>query len=74
MAEEIVRELRHPSARLRVLLARREDGRFTYREQEWLAAEYEWEPPTVDAGVYDSIDTAEAEARQRVGWLRALFH
>jgi len=34
----------------------------------------EWGPMSIDAGVYDSVDTAEAEARQRVAWLKDLFH
>ena len=72
MAEEIVREILKPDGTLRVIIVRRADGRFTYRQQEW--GEGDWGPATIDAGVYDSIDTAEAEARQREPWLRALFH
>jgi len=33
-----------------------------------------WEPPGPDCGIYDSADIAETEARQRVPWLRHLFH
>jgi len=29
-----------------------------------------WGPPGPDCGIYDSADTAETEARQRVPWLR----
>ena len=72
MAEEIVREIRNPSGDLRVVIVRREDGRFTYRRQEREGAA--WGPETIDAGVYDSADTAESEARQREAWLRDLFH
>jgi len=28
-----------------------------------------WGPPGPDCGIYDSADTAESEARQRVPWL-----
>ena len=72
MAEEIHREITDPAGTARVLVIRRVDGRFTYRRQE---QELDgWSRATIDAGVYDSADTAEMEARQRVPWLRALFH
>jgi len=35
--------------------------------------EMAWGPPGPDCGIYDSADTAENEARQRVPWLRQLF-
>lgn len=72
MTEEIVREINDPSGFRRILLIRRTDGRFTYRRQE--RGELGWGPMTIDAGVYDSADTAEAEARQRESWLKDLFH
>lgn len=72
MTEAIVRALLHPAGAERVLIVRRFDGRFTYRRQERAGAE--WGPATIDAGVYDSADTAETEARQRVVWLKEFFH
>jgi hypothetical protein len=33
-----------------------------------------WGPPGPDCGIYDTADTAEDEARQRVPWLRQLFN
>jgi hypothetical protein len=63
MAEQIMREILHPSGSLRMIIVRRSDGRFTYRRQE--KAGENWGPATIDAGVYDSVDTAETEARQR---------
>lgn len=72
MAEEIVREILHPSGAWRVLLVRREDGRFTYRSQE--RDGMDWGPMSLDKGVYDSADTAETEARQRESRLKDLFH
>src|SRR5262249_11487028 len=33
-----------------------------------------WGPPGPDCGIYDSADTAETEARQRVPWLRQQFN
>lgn len=72
MAEEIVRTLNHPKETKRVIIVRREDGRFTYRWQERRGND--WGAASIDAGVYDSADTAEAEARQRERWLKDLFH
>lgn len=72
MTEEIVREIPHPAGISRVVVVRRADGRFTYRMQDRIGDE--WGPATIDAGVYDGADTAETEARQRVAWLRELFH
>ena len=72
MAEQIMHEILSPSGRVRVVIIRREDGRFTYRRLERVGEE--WGPATIDAGVYDSPGTAEAEARQREPWLRELFH
>jgi len=72
MAEEIIREIIGPSGNMRVIITRREDDRYSYRCQQSDAAG--WSSPTIDAGIYDSADTAEMEARQRVPWLRALFH
>jgi hypothetical protein len=72
MDEEIVREIPGPSGTRRVLVIRRADGRFTYRWQERNGLD--WGPMSIDAGVYDCADTAEAEARQREGWLKDLFH
>jgi hypothetical protein len=72
VAEEIVREIAHPSGNRRVLLIRRPDGRFTYRSQEREGAD--WAPMSLDMGIYDSADTAEMEARQREAWLKSLFH
>jgi hypothetical protein len=33
----------------------------------------EWDAPGPDCGIYNSPDTAEMEARQRVPWLRQQF-
>ena len=72
MTGHIVREIPHPNRTIRVIIVRRADGKFTYRRQEKNGLD--WGPATVDAGVYDSADTAEIEARQRVSWLKARFH
>lgn len=72
MAEEIVQVIDHPLGGKRVIIVRRSDGFFTYRWQERCGGD--WGPASIDAGVYDSAETAEIEARQRQGWLKDLFH
>ena len=72
MAEVFIREILDPDRMHRVIIVQREDGRFTYRRQD--KVEGEWEPATIDAGIYDSADSAETEARLREPWLRSLFH
>lgn len=66
-----------PDGRERILILQRADGRFTYCKQSRAtdpAAEDSWDRPGPDLGIYDSLLTAETEARQRVGWLKAQFH
>ncbi len=72
MHEEIVQIIPDAAGSARVLIIKRVDGRFTYRWQKRLGSD--WGPSSIDAGVYDSPDTAEAEARQRLPWLKRLFH
>lgn len=72
MPEAVVKEIVDPAGQARVLIIRREDGRYTYRRQD--RDGLDWGPQTIDAGVYDSPETAETEARQREAWLRRMFH
>jgi hypothetical protein len=72
MSDIIVAEFLHPEGTTKVLIVRRADGRFTFRQQH--RDGLDWGPQTIDAGVYDSSITAETEARQRIEWMRALFH
>lgn len=72
MSEDTIKEIPDASGNKRVVIIRRSDGRFTYRRQE--KSDDGWSLPTIDAGVYDSAETAEMEARQRISWLRDLFH
>ncbi len=72
MTEKILREIVNPTGTEKVLIVQRSDDRFTYKRQFHDGSG--WSLPTIDAGIYDSPDTAETEARQRIGWLRALFH
>jgi hypothetical protein len=65
--------LESPDGTERVLIMQRPDGAFTYRRQ-WRFEEGRWSSPGPDCGIYDSIDTAEREARQRIPWLKAQFH
>jgi len=70
MTERIVNILAGPDSGHRVLIVRRTDGRFSYRQQ-WLADTEDrtrWGPPGPFAGIYDSAQTAELEAFARVKW------
>ncbi len=55
----------------RVLIVRRADGLVTYRLQSSDLSSGSWGPQGPDAGLYDTIQMAEAEARARVWWLAA---
>jgi hypothetical protein len=55
-----------------VLIVRRADGAYAYR-REW-HGEGGWGESALDLGIYDSADTAEAEARTRTSWLAPAFH
>lgn len=72
VSEEIVAEFVHPEGTMKVLIIRRDDGRFTYRRKH--RDGLDWGRQTIDAGVYDSPLTAETEARQRIDWMKALNH
>lgn len=71
MAEIVLQTLTNETADERVLIVRRADGVYTYR-REWYGADG-WSG-ALDLGLYDSADTAEAEARMRIDWLVPAFH
>lgn len=66
MNETIVKTLER--GRHRVQILRLEKGGFIYRMQS--ANDEGWGALGPICGYYDSIETAEAEARERVWWLR----
>lgn len=73
--------LEHPDGSERVVILRRADGIYSYgmqwRSQSPLTVDAnhgDWGPIGPDCGLYDSADTAETEARQRIAWLKAQFH
>ena len=69
--DTIVGTLIRPDRLERVLVVRRADGLMTYRRQ-WIdQASGQWSSPGPDCGLYDSVETAEAEARAKVWWLAA---
>lgn len=70
-----IKILEHRDAQQRIVIVRREDGLYTYRHQ-WAAPDSvsSWGAMGPDCGVYDSSDTAEAEAMQRTDWLKENFH
>ena len=71
MTEVVLETLTNETGDERVLIVRRADGVFTYRRG-W-HGEGGWSNG-LDSGLYDSADTAEAEARRRFGWLVPAFH
>jgi hypothetical protein len=54
----------------RVIVIEREDGLFTYKKQ-FADQDGVLGNPGPEAGIYDSQETAIAEAQQRVWWLKA---
>ncbi len=72
MADHIITVLDKPDGGERVLIVLRPDGLFTYRHQ-WSEGAG-WSAEGLDCGLYDSPETAEAEARLRVAWLVPSFH
>lgn len=69
--------LERPDGKERILILQRPDGRFTYRKQLRVPDQEggdAWDQPGPDLGIYDSLLTAETEARQRITWLKAQFH
>lgn len=54
----------------RVMIEEREDGVVTFRMQwKWRNG---WGTPGPESGLYDSLETAESEARGRIVWLGPL--
>lgn len=54
----------------RIIIVEREDGLFTYKKQ-FTDRHGVLGKPGPEMGIYDSPETAIAEAQQRVWWLRA---
>jgi len=70
MSELVLRATTSPDRDHRVLIVQRGDGSYSYRRQ-WLVDTPEgkrWGAPGPDAGIYDSVETAEREAVARVCW------
>ena len=70
-AETTVGTFSRPDERERVLVMQRADGLFTYKRQ-WSDQQGKWGALGVPCGLYESPETAAAEARDRIWWLRAL--
>jgi hypothetical protein len=67
MPEQVIKELECANAQIQIV--RRADGNFTFRKRIRLSGG--WSEPGPDLGIYDSAETAEVEARERVWWLAA---
>ena len=57
-----------PDGDSRILIVRREDGRYSYRAQ-FRGKDGELGPPGPYLGIYDSAETAKWEALGKVAWL-----
>jgi hypothetical protein len=69
---EVVKIVMRPDKMRRVLICRREDGRFSFFEEQRLTDlndEPRWRPHTSFDAVCDSLETAEQTARAAIGWL-----
>lgn len=68
--EKVVGTFSRPDNIERILVVQRDDGLFTYKKQ---VADRSgaWGNAGPSCGVYDSPDTAIAEAQKRVWWMRA---
>ncbi|HWU12990.1 MAG TPA: hypothetical protein VN157_03160 [Caulobacter sp.] len=67
--EVVVGTLTRPDGLERILVVKRADGLASYRRQFIDAVSGRWGPPGPELGLYDTIETAEIEARSRVWWL-----
>jgi len=72
MAEVVLNILTSDTGDERVVIVRRADGAYACR-REWRDQDG-WGESGPDLGIYDSADSAEAEARMRVSWLVPAFH
>lgn len=84
LPETLVKALPHPSGNQRVLIVKRRDGHFSYREEERMPVydpelaerlqDYStaWTPTGDTVIICDTAEAAEREARGAVMWLRAL--
>ncbi|HEY3812846.1 MAG TPA: hypothetical protein VGL66_06440 [Caulobacteraceae bacterium] len=71
MTDILIKELEKDDGTEAVRIVRRSDGVFSYQKV--------WRRPDGDevglyAGLYDSAETAEREARDRIPWLVSQFH
>jgi len=67
--EEIAGTLTRSDGLERALIVIRADGLATYRRQTMDSASGRWKASGPDCGLYDSVESAEAEARARIWWL-----
>ena len=70
-ADTIVGTLTRPDGLERVLIVKRADHLATYRRQSSNRESGKWNEPGPDCGLYDTLEAAEDEARERIWWLSA---
>jgi hypothetical protein len=71
MMDHLLKEFISADGLQRVWIVKREDGSFSYRRV-WDDNFEIADRPGPYCGIYDSAETAEAEARARVPWLAAI--
>jgi hypothetical protein len=67
----IISTIVRPDDKERVIIVRRDDGLITYQRQ-WQEMGG-WGDPGPDCGIYESQETAEAEAKSRIWWVREML-
>lgn len=67
----IISTINRPDGKERVIITRRDDGLITYQRQ-WQEAG-RWGEPGPDCGIYETQETAEAEAKARIWWIREIL-
>ena len=84
VADRVLKTLLHPDGKLHVLIIQRDNGLFGFEEEQLVRVydeklypdcdEMVWAPSRQRSsfGIFDSPETAEREARNRIPWLRTI--
>lgn len=67
-SDTVLEVIEKPDGDSRILIVRREDGRYSFRGQ-FRGKDADWGPPGPYLGIYDSAETAKWEALGNVAWL-----
>ena len=66
--DQLLRSIVSPDGEHRVLIVKRPDGAYSYRQQSLIDSQAgrEWQTPGPYLGIYNSVETAEEEALARM--------